>query len=126
MAKRRFAILFTILGLLVLTLAAATLLVLIARKVRNPRIVSALAAAYCAALAILFAICARNDATHLEPWKPLIAANRARPASGALEAELQAMKAEYFYLRRIGRDDEAEQTRREAAAIAAEHGTTLH
>ncbi|HWS71708.1 MAG TPA: hypothetical protein VN605_06315, partial [Thermoanaerobaculia bacterium] len=116
----------TILGLVLLTLLAAAALALLGRKLRDPRIVSGLAAVYCAALVILFAVCARNDAAHLEPWRPLIAANRARPASGALEAELQAMKAEYIYLRRTGRDAEAEETRLEAAAMAAEHGTTLH
>jgi hypothetical protein len=116
----------TILALVVLTFLAAAALALLVRRIRDPRVVSGLAAAYGVALAILFAFCARNDAAHVEPWRPLIAANRARPAGGALEAELQAMKLEYIYLRRTGRDAEAERTRSEAAAIAAEHGTTLH
>jgi hypothetical protein len=114
-----------LLGLVALTLAAATLAVLAGRCIRDPRIASGLAAAYLVALTALFAICAHNDAAHVAEWRPLVAAARARP-SGALEAELQAMKLEYIYLRRTGRDADAERTRQEAAAMAAAHGLTLH
>lgn len=114
-----------LLALVSLTLAAAAMAVLAALRIRDPRIASGLAAAYLGALTALFVICAHNDDAHLAEWRPLVAAARARP-SGAIEAELQAMKLEYVYLRRTGRDADAERTRQEAAAMAAAHGLTLH
>jgi hypothetical protein len=115
-----------ILGLVLLTFAAAAAVVALGRWLHDARIASGLAAAYCAALAVLFAVCASNDAAHIAPWRAVIAANRGQGPNGQIAAELQQLKFEYIYLRRTGRDALAEQTRVEASTLAAEHGMTLH
>ncbi|MEO8033331.1 MAG: hypothetical protein ABI837_02790 [Acidobacteriota bacterium] len=61
-------------------------------------------------LLLVLLLWARNDASHLAPWKGLIANLRAAGQSGAVESEASALRSEYDYLRRSGQSMEAERT----------------
>jgi len=114
-----------ILVLLLLTFAAAAGAAAIVMRLRDARVASGIAATYCAALSLFFLYCAGNDAAHAVAWHPLIEANRGRPQTGSVESELHALKLEYNYLRRTGRDAEAAETRRDAEAYASGNGVSL-
>lgn len=98
---------------LVLLLAAGIVLGAIAllfARLHDPRLRSAVAATYLGLCSLLLLLCARNDASHLAPWKGLIAHVRAAGQSGAVESEAFALANEYDYLRRSGQSMEAERT----------------
>lgn len=111
---------FLILELLIATLLFLAAIAVLATRLRDPRLISGVAAVYFAGVAVFFAVCARNDAGHVAPWRPLIAANRRHEVmSGSIASELSALHNEYVYLKRSGRDADAEATRRDAEALVA-------
>jgi hypothetical protein len=78
----------------------------------------AVAGTLCVLIGVWFAICGLNDKSHMQAWSEVIAKNRAlEPYSGAVHDRLALLYDEEGYLRKTGKIDAADATRREITAL---------
>ncbi len=74
--------------------------------------------ACCVVAAAFFAFCGAHDAANMTSWREIIAKNRTlEPYSGAVHDRVALLRDEELYLRRSGRPEEADRTRREITAL---------